>query len=787
MRTLNRKLGRDLRSLRGQAIAIGVVIAAGIATYIAFAANLDTLRTTQEQFYEDNRFAEVFAPVQRAPDRLADQLRAISGVGHVETRITYPVRMDVPAFDEPVMGQIVSIPDGEQPGLNQIFLRQGRLPDPERGQEVVLGDAFADAHDLGPGDTLDTVIHGQLETLLVVGVGVSPDFIYQVGPDMVFPDQERFGLLWMNRSALGNATDLAGAWNEATLTLRPGANPLEVIERIDLLLEPYGSIGAYEREDQASHRFLNEEFEQLEQLTAMLPVIFLGVAVFLLNVVVTRLISTEREQIATLKAFGYTNREVGAHYLKLVGLIVMLGAVAGIGLGIVLGHALSDIYMEYFRFPQMDFTLAPRTAAVAVGISLLGAALGTLRAVHRGVSVPPAQAMQPEPPPVFRATLVERLGLQRFFTQPTRMILRGLERKPARTLLSITGIALACAVMILGTFFLGSINYFVDAEFRVARQDNLVVSFTDAVESKALYEVQSIIGVSYAEGFRSVPVRFRNEHRTYQTQIEGLVPDGRLRHLMDDQRKKISIPTEGLLLTEFLGEALGVKVGDILTVEVLEGRQPVVQVPVAGIVSQYIGVGAYMDRAALNAVLGEGALISGASVAIDRGQNLQVYQTLRNMPGVAGIASIDEAVANFYDTMGQVLIIYMLFSAGLAAAIAVGVVYNNARIALAERSREMASLRVLGFTRGEISYILLGELALLTLMAIPLGFLLGYGLAAVMVQGFESELFRMPLVIERRAYTMAAVVVLVSAILSGLIVRHRLDHLDLVGVLKTRE
>ncbi|MGA1875912.1 MAG: ABC transporter permease, partial [bacterium] len=603
----------------------------------------------------------------------------------------------------------------------------------------------------------------------------------------IFPDFEHYGLLWVGRTSLASAYDMKSAFNNVVLTLSDEARLKDVIDQLDVFLEPYGGHGADGRKDQTSHRYLSEEFRQLSQLATMLPVIFLGVAAFLLNIVMNRLISTQRDEIATLKAFGYRNLEIGLHYLKLVMAIVLLGVTGGVAVGIWMGKKLGDLYMQFYRFPFLEYTLRPEVAINAALVTTAAAVAGTLFAAWRAALLPPAEAMRPEPPARYRETLLERLGLQRFFSQPTRIIIRQIERRPIRALLSVIGIAMACAIVILGTFTRGAVDFMVNVQFGLSQREDMAVTFVEPASRRALYDLKSLPGVKYGEVFRSVPARIRFQHRSYPLSIQGVESGGDLYRLLDTDLEPIEPPPEGIVLTDYLGQILGIRPGDFVTVEVLEGRRPVRRVPVVALVKQYIGISGYMELSALNRFMREGHLISGAYLAADSRYQPDIYLALKNMPRVAGTAIRKQSIANFYETMGEQVFIFTFFITIFATAIAFGVVYNNARIALSERSRELGSLRVLGLTRGEVSYILLGELGMLTLAAIPIGFLIGRGLCRYLIHYFQSDLFRIPLIIEPGSYALAATVVLVSALISGLIVRYRLDRLDLIGVLKTRE
>ena len=678
-------------------------------------------------------------------------------------------------------------PDNSRGLLNQIYLRKGRLLEPGRDNEVILSEEFARAHDLQPGDKLRATINGRRKTLSVVGHALSPEYIYQIAPGAMFPDYLRYGVLWTARKPLASAYDMDGAFNDVTLTLSKGSNEQDAIDRLDELLKPYGGIGAYARKDQLSNRFLTEELKQQRTIATVFPIIFFGVAAFLLNVVTSRLISLQREQIAGLKAFGYSGFAVGLHYTKLILMIVCIGILGGIGVGIWMGTGMSNIYMEFYSLPFMIYTLKPQVIIAAAAISIAVAILGTLYAVRSAAKLPPAQAMRPEPPAMYHATIVERLGLQRWFSQPTRMVLRHIERRPLKSLLTTLGISMACGTMMIGGFQEGAIKEMVEVQFGMSQRGDLTAIYTEPSSQRSLYSLLSLQGVEHVEGFRSVPAKLQFEHRFYRTSVQGIQPDGHLMRLLDTKLKVIDLPQQGVILTDYLAELLHIQPGDMLTIEVLEANRPIVQVPVVGTAKEYLGVNAYMQREALNRLLKEGDAISGAWLKVDERHQREVYAELKDMPRIAGVVEQTAAIESFYETMDETILFFTFITTLLGGSIVFGVVYNSMRIALSERNRELASLRVLGFERGEVAYILLGEMGLLTLAAIPLGLLIGYGLCGYLAFKFDSDLYRIPLVLGMNVYAFAAMVVIASSIISAIMIWRNLADLDMVAVLKSKD
>lgn len=786
MKTIDLKMLRDLRNMRGQVIAIAFVVIAAVSVYVTMTSVGDTLQDTLDTYYYEFAFADGFASVRRAPESLAERIRDVPGVQQVETRITGFVNLEISGFEEPVMGQIISMPENRQPLLNQLYIREGRLVDPNRENEVMLNEEFSEAHDLGPGDEFTAIINGRSRTLTVVAVVLSPEFIYQTPPGMIFPDPERFGVMWMGKSALASAYDMAGAFNDLSFTLTPGGRINDVIDRLDLLLMTYGGEGAYTRENQLSHSLISQEIEQLQAIALLLPLILLAVAAFLLNIVVSRLISLQREQIAILKAFGYSNLAVALHYLKMILFIALSGAAAGVLVSFPIGGAMTDLFLDYFKFPYLDYQLGWEVVFIAVLLTAGASVAGAVTAVRRALKLPPAEAMRPAPPPSFQKTLLERLGIQKWFDQPTRIILRNLDRQRIKTILTVTGISTSCAILVMGLFFSDIFDHMVRIEYGIAQREDITVTFTEPASASAMFELKSLPGVQFAEPFRSVPVRFRNEHRSYDAGIEGIPPDPYLRRALDTDQKPVPIPSEGIVLTQNLAGILQLNIGDDVLVEVMEGRRYERSIPVVGISEQYLGIGAYMNLDAVNRLAGSGSAISGAYLMIDERYEQDLTRALQDRPRVAGIVAQERAISGFMDTAAGSILAFTFIMSLFAGVIAFGVIYNSMRISLSERDRELASMRVLGFTRGEISYILLGEMAFLILLAIPLGFVIGFFMAGVAVEALQTDMYSFPFVMSRSTFALSAAIVLVSAGISALLIRRRLNKLDLIKVLKTR-
>ncbi len=787
MTALNRKLLRDVIHLRGQLIAAALVVMCGVASFVTMRSAYDSLLTTQQTYYNEYRFADVFATVKRAPEGLADEIRQIPGVGSVRTRLMVGVTLDVPGLDEPATGLIVSMPERRQPVLNDIFIRKGRYFEPGRRDEILISEAFATANDLDVGAQIGAVINGAWEEFTVVGIALSPEYVYEIGSAALLPDNRRFGVLWANRETLAGPFDMRGAFNDLSLTLSHGADEIEVIAQLDELLKPYGAIGAYGRKDQTSHVFLESELTQLQSSGTVVPIIFLGVAAFLLHIVLSRLVRTQRDQIAVLKAFGYSNLSVGLHYFGMALTAVIVGGIAGVALGTWAGSAMTEVYAQFYRFPLIRYVAGAKSLSIAVLISGGAALIGAISAVRGAIKLPPAEAMRPEAPARFKPGILERMGFQRLLPTSARMILRSLERNPMKALLSTLGIAMAVAILIVGRYTADAVDTLISFQFDGAQREDATIVFTNPRPAGARYDLNALPGVLHAEPFRAVPASLSFGHRKKRTAVTGMEPGGELRRVMDMNGSIQELPISGLMVTRQLGEGLGAEPGDTILLEILEGERETIPVVIDRFIDEFVGLNAYMDMNELQRLLGEEGSISGAYLQVDRAKEDEFNEALKKTPAVSGAMFQRAALESFNETIAQSQNISRIVMIFFACVIAVGVLYNSARISLSERGRELASLRVLGFRKGEVTFYLLGEQAVLTLLALPLGYGLGWLMLLGLVKGFESDLFRFPLVMSRETIAFATLVIIGAALLSAFLVRRRIFHLDLIEVLKTRE
>lgn len=788
MRALTRKLLRDTRNLGGQVITVALVVACGVAAFVSMSGTHRALGESVSTWYARARFPDLFVHLKRAPRSLSARLESLPGVAEGEARVVMPASLDLEGFNEPVRGQLVSLPLSGVPDLGRLHLREGRVPVPGRETEVVINEAFSRAHQLGPGATFHAVIEGTRTQLRVVGVALSPEFIFAIAPGAVVQDDARFGIVWMLEDVLASASGMEGAFNDYLVRLAPDARPEDVRAAVDDLLGPYGGLGATLRERQLSNRFITQEIQQLQGYARVVPLLLLLVGAFLVNVVLARLVALQREQIAALKAMGYSTFEVGLHFLWLVLLVVGLGAGFGLLVGAGMGTALCRLYLNVFHLPEIHFRLGVVGALGAVLATLLTALVGAFGSVWRAARLPPAEAMRPAAPPGYAPSVLERSGLHARIPPALRMVVRDLERRPWRLVFSSLAIALAVAVLVVGRFSSDAIRVLMERQFDRVQREDVSVSFFDASAEGALRELALLPGVLRVEGMRDLPVRLKVGHVEREVSLTSLPETGQLRRVLDAKGQPVALAGLGLSLSRVLAERLGVGPGDEVEVHVLEGQRRVRTLKVQQVIDESFGLGAYVAQDALERLTGEPRQFTSALLLVDPLQGAALDARLKELPRVASVSRKVQARARFKAQSTQGLRVFTAFLVGFAAAISVGVVYNNARVALAVRTRDLATLRVLGFTRKEISVVLLVESGMGLVLGLPLGMVLGRILAWVTIAaGLDTELFRIPVIVSPPTYAFAAIVTGLAGVLSALLVRRRLDHLDLLGVMKARD
>lgn len=785
---LDRKLLRDLRSWLGQLAAIGAVAACGIMAFVTMQTNYDAMYDAQATYYAKYAFADVFANITRAPNDVAQRIAALPNVNRVQVRVVEDVLADIPGRSEPATLRLVGIPDGKQPVLDRVYVRRGRLPSSTARSEAVVSEAFAQANGLDIGSAIPVLVNGRREILQIVGIGLSPEYVYEMrGGADIWPDSRHFGIAWLNETPLAAAFDLTGAFNDVALTIAPGADKRAIVDQVDAILDRYGSLGAYDRTDQMSDRFVSNELQQLKAQALFIPLIFLGIAAFLIHVSLSRLVATQREQIAILKAFGYHNVTIAMHYVKAALATITVGASIGVLSGWWLGYRLAVLYTKFFRFPEVVFHLRPGTVAICVAISLAAGIAGAMLAVRNVVKLPPAEAMRPPSPASFRPTVLERLGLTAFFSSAVRMIVRNVERKPVSAAIGVLALSLAVAILVVGRSTVDAVNWMMEVQFHYVSREDATVTFVRPLSADIRFALRSLPGVLESEPYRAAFARVSYGHRFRRLVVIGLPIAPRLHRIVDRNVAEKVPPPNGVLITEALARILHAPPGSVVTISFLEGERRTVFEPVRDVVDELVGLNVYMDENELNRQLREDRSVSGAYVRVDPASEAAFDAATKATPKISGVVYRRSALEEFQRSFAESIGISAAFILAFAFVIAFGVVYNAGRVALSERGRELCTLRILGYALGDVARILIGEQVLLTVAAIPIGLAVGLGLDRALQPLYELEYYRVPIVVSRETYLFAVAFMVFAVAISSLALASGVRRLDVVAALKAGE
>lgn len=786
MRALDRKLLRDLWRMRGQVLTITLILASGIAAYVCLAGAHRALATSRDLYYARHDFPDLFVHLERAPESVGDRLREIPGVAAVRTRLVEPVSLRMPDQLRPAAGRAISVEvDGRGAMPGDLVLREGRALEGGRDDEALVLETFARAHGLGPGDTLDVVIAGHELELRIAGLVLSPEWIFPVMAGM--GNEREFGVLWLARDRLAAVAGKRGVFDDATFELLPGADRAAVIERADRLLARWGGGGTYGRDRQISNRVVNSEIAQLEVLATQVPAVFLLVATFLLNVVLSRIVQLQREQLAVLRALGYTRGALARHILAFASVIMVGGVALGLGIGQWLAAAIVALYGRFFHFPVLEAGLDRSLVLISIAVAVLAAGGGAAVAAWRAVRLAPADAMRPPAPARYHRGVLSRLGLARLAGPLGRMIVRDLERRPVLTTLSVVGIAFAAAIVVLGRFSVDSMEHLMDVVLMRTMREDAAVTLARPVPRDELSWFRRAPGVLVAEPMRTLPVRLHHHARTYDAALSAWPRDATLRRVLDGTGAPAPLPAHGVMMTALLAERLGLAPGDVVTLERLEGDHELLEVPVSALVDDRLGLNVYMDLDALDRTLGEEPQMSTVLLGVERGERDRLLRALGEVPGVILVTEPRSLREAFDAQSGQMMLVWTLIVVIFGSVIAVGVVFNTARVTLSERTRDLSTLRVLGYTRGEVAFVLLGQLAVQVLAALPIGMMVGYLLASLFMSQMDPEQYRFPAIVSPATYAFASLVVLGSAIATAALVRRKLDRVDIVSALKARD
>ncbi|HUT95747.1 MAG TPA: ABC transporter permease [Thermoguttaceae bacterium] len=786
MSVLDRKLLRELRASWLLLTAIISIIAVGVACYVSMGAAYHNLTEAKRRYYRQCRMADFWVDLKKVPLAELDALAELPGVAAIRPRIGFYATVDLEHVTKPLNGMVLSLPARREAVINDVVLRRGGYFTDRRENEVIVNEAFAARHGLKPGDWIRLVLNNRRQELFIVGTAISSEFVYLLQPGSLAPDAEHFGVFYLKQTYAEDVFDFDGAANQIVGRLDPQVrpDPTELLAGAERLLSPYGVFSTTPLGDQVSNKFLSQEIEGLKVFAVIMPCIFLAVAAMVLNVLLRRLAEQQRTVVGTLKALGYSDRQVFVHFLKFGLAVGLAGGLVGCGAGHWLAEGLTYMYRQVYEFPELVNRFYPELLLIAVGISLGCAVLGSLQGTRAVLRLKPAEAMRPKPPKKGGAVLLERVGW--FWSRLSsgwRMVVRGVIRSRMRTIAGVFAAAMGSAILVNGFMMMDAARYLVDYQFKWILRSDVDLALKDERTEDALREAARLPGVDWAEPILNVSCTFQNGPFRRKGAITGIAPDARLTVPRDLEAAPIPVPSTGLVMSRKLAEVLHLKRGDLVTVRPTKGLRRERQVPVLQISDSFFGMAVYADIHYLSRLVHEELALSGVQLTTDRNPAHidALYRELKRMPALQGVSARRDMIANLekilVEQMGILITAFVLF----AGVVFFGSILNASLISLSERQREVATLRVLGYGPWQVGSLLLRESMIVTLVGTFLGMPIGYGLSVLTAMAYDTELFRFPVIATPGTWIWT----LALAVLFGLsahavvqIVVHRMDWLE---------
>jgi putative ABC transport system permease protein len=783
---LIRKMWRDLLENKLAYFASLLIITIGLLIYSSISIVMDNLYAAKDSFYEEARFADGFARISGMPAEHVQRLAELEGIDEIEGRLVKDVRLLYPQVGENVYLRLVSLP-GEKMSINTPLLMDG-FPLTAGARELWLSPAFFEARNLALGDKISLLAEGRSVTFTIRGTAQSPEFVYALRTGReIYPMPETFGIAYLPFATMKTLFREQDQVNDLVFLLKPGFSYPEVEERLKPRLENYGLITIFPREDQSSHLILNMELQGLAAQAAAMPLLFLSIAGIILYILLKRMVEQQRSQIGTLKAFGYTNRELLMHYLSHALLLGFCGGLAGGLFGTWLSFSFTEMYAMFFQLPGLGGRISYSYVGIGLLLSLAVSALSGYFGCRGALTLPPAEAMRPATPPPGRRTRVE---FWRFYWNllnvQGKMATRNLFRSRQRSFFTLAGVMFAFSMMAVTWYFRTIIDVMIFDQLEKVQTHDLQINFARPLPLIGVVrELRRFPGVRRVEPLLETPATLKNRWLEKDTVILGLPQDAYLYNIYTDAGERVAPPGAGLLLARRLAEELNVQPGSVLLLESYWVEEPL-RVNVAGIIPQYVGSNAYMEIGALNRLLDRGSLATAALLSVETEAIPLLRERYREAAPVAALEErgmLLDALQELMASFGFMQYIFAVFGFIIGFAI----IYNSSIVSLSERKRELASLKVMGMTSGEVLQVLTFEQWLVSVFGMLAGIPFTIMLMHLLARAVASDLFSLPVRVEAGMFIVAIFGTVLSILAAQWTIARRIAGLSLVEVLKERD
>ena len=787
MNILFKNLLRDIKKSKGQFISILIIVVLGVTFYTAINSAFENLSNSSTKYYEDYRLADIWVDIYNAPIAIKEKLESIPNVKTATGRIIKDASINI--SEENATLRFITLPDIKRDIINDVVIKSGRYFSDSDSNQCLLDEDFFKANNLNLGEYIYPIINGNKVKLKVVGSVKSPEFVYILKDSSeMMADNKRFGIIYIKQSFGEAIFDLKGFINNIAIQISNGSDVKVIKDDVKKALKNYGVKSVIDREEQTSSKMISEEIKQLKSMGGTFPIIFFMVASVIIYIMMGRMVENQRTQIGVLKAVGFTNVQVLTYYMSYSAIIAFIGSFIGSIIGTYMGVGMTKLYNQYFNLPLGDVKIYGEFVVPAFMLTLffcLFAGYNSCKAIFK---IMPSEAMREKSPQSGKKIIVEKIDLiWRNISYLEKIIIRNLFRYKKRALLISIGVIFSSAILLVALSMSDSMNFMIKQQYGNIQDYDIKVKLSKLISVEELNNIKNITHVKELEPVLETGVEISNGWKSKNVGFTALVKDPQMYKVEDKNGNAISIPKNGILISEKLANTLGVKVNDSVNIKFYFPGKDKKEMVVKGIVVQYLGLSTYTSMDNLNGILGEGMIASSAVLKLDNiNFENEVKDKLRDMPNVTSVESKTDSLNALLKTMGGMeasIGVYIILSGILLIA----VLYNIATINIFERQRELATLKVLGFTNNEVKKLIFNENYIIVIFGMIIGLPFGKWLGAYLMASSSTDAYTIPYIIEIKTYIIAIILTLLFTAITNLTLMKKIKALDMIEVLKNKE
>lgn len=785
------KTWRDVLARKGQFIALIVLVALGIASYVGFVDAYRNLTVSADTAYEDLKMADFTVSVVSAPLGVVHKVLSVPGVHAAEGRLVVDTGMQITDDNQGTV-RVIGVPAGRRPAVNDLLLEKGRYV--ASGEEAggLLHTRFAQATGRGVGSHLTIHADGATVEVPIIGIVASPEYIFPVRSKGEIPAIDEFTVLYMSSHEMERIFRRQSQVNDIAVIVEPGTDPGVVAERVEHALESYTVLQTVQRPDQPSYAALAEEIKQNQSIAGIMPGLILVISALSLYIALSRLVQSQRGEIGLAKALGYSNTALLGHYLLFSMIIAVGGAVLGFAGGWLLGSYTTQMYIDLLHIPYLTNGLYPDVLAASLIMSAVACVSAGIIPAFASARIAPAKAMHSDPNLAVkggRLPLVERLfgwAMPRSFV--FRLPLRNVFRQRRRSLYTVVGIAFAVLLTFATMAMYDSINWLLNDYFETTERWDMSVAFEEPVSDAQVREIARWDGVRTVQPALGVPIKITSGDVPYEGVVTAIEPTSDFHgfKVLEGAEIPVTLARGGLVMPETLTRKLGIALGDTVVIDT-PYRDDDVTLVVDSITDESLGAPMYTS-------MGAGAELIGSSTRRYNALYLsvsdrfaeQLKDDLYDLPSVAQVMVKDQISAMFKDMMS---FSYFFFGLLLAFGFLMGfvVIYTTFTANVLERTREIATMRTIGEDTGSLALMVTLENVFLAIAGVPLGLWLGALVAGGMMESLSSDVYNFPLTIYPRTYVLVVVASVLVLLVSEVPPIRRILKLDLAEATKVIE